>query len=138
MDLGFLRKRMAGRNNNHQVLFGNRDKLDQRFVIKFGTEADIIFLLFQPGKDIAGKNLVTEQIEIDLFSFVGGEKIADDLRHKINSKGPEKSHINLPFSFSCKLETVYRGIQPVQGFFHISQKSLAIFGERNIPSVFFK
>ena len=45
MDLGFLRKRMAGRNNNHQVLFGNRDKLDQRFVIKFGTEADIIFLL---------------------------------------------------------------------------------------------
>jgi len=138
MDLGFLRKRMSGRNNNHQILLGNGDKLDQRFVIKFGTEADIIFLLFQAGKDIAGKHLVAEQIEIDLFSLVGSEKTADDLRHKINTQSPEKGHINLSFSLSGKLETVYRGIQPVQGFFHIPQKSFAIFGERNIPSVFFK
>ena len=65
-------------------------------------------------------------------------KAADDLWHKVNTQSSEKSHIDLSFSLSCKLETVYRGIQPVQGLFHILQKRLAIFGERNIPSVFFE
>ena len=75
---------------------------------------------------------------MDLFSLIGIKKAADDLWHKVNTQSSEKSHIDLSFSLSCKLETVYGGIQPVQGLFHILQKRLAIFGERNIPSVFFK
>ena len=138
MYLAFLSKRMFRWNDDDQILLGNRNKFDQRFVIKFGTETDIIFLLFQSGEDITGKHLITEQIEMDLFSLIGIKKAADDLWHKVNTQSSEKSHIDLSFSFSCKLETVYRGIQPVQGLFHILQKRLAIFGERNIPSVFFK
>ena len=110
MDLGFLSKRMFRWNDDDQILLGNRNKFNQRFVVKFGTEADIVFLLFQSGEDITGKYLISEQIEIDLFFFVGIKKAADDLRHKVNTQSSEKSHINLSFSLSCKLETVYRGI----------------------------
>ena len=138
MNLRFGSKRMIRRHDDYKILFGNRDKFNQWFIIDFGTEADIVFLLFQSGEDIAGKNLITEQIEMDLFSLIGIKKAADDLWHKVNTQSSEKSHIDLSFSLSCKLETVYRGIQPVQGLFHILQKRLAIFGERNIPSVFFK
>ena len=76
MDLGFLSKRMFRRNDDDQILLGNRNKFDQWFVVKFGTEADIVFLLFQSGEDIAGKNLIAEQIEMDLFSHIGIKKAA--------------------------------------------------------------
>ena len=75
---------------------------------------------------------------MDLFSHIGIKKAADDLWHKVNTQSSEKSHIDLSFSLSCKLETVYRGIQPVSGFVPHPPERLAIFGERNIPSVFFK
>ena len=138
MNLRFFRKRMSGWNDNDQILLGNRNKLDQWFVVKFGTEADVIFLFFQSVQDITCQNLVTEQIEIDLLSFIGSEKAADDLGNKIHAKSTQEGNVDLAFSFTCKLETVHRRVQPVQGFFHILQKRLAIFGERNIPSVFFK
>ena len=79
MDLGFLSKRMFRRNDDDQILLGNRNKFDQWFVVKFGTEADIVFLLFQSGEDIAGKNLITEQIEMDLFSLIGITKAAEQI-----------------------------------------------------------
>ena len=84
--LGFLSKRMFRRNDDDQILLGNRNKFDQWFVVKFGTEADIVFLLFQSGEDIAGKHLIAEQIEMDLFSHIGIKKAADDLWHKVNTQ----------------------------------------------------
>ena len=45
MDLGFLSKRMFRRNDDDQILLGNRDKFDQRFIIDLGTKADIVFLV---------------------------------------------------------------------------------------------
>ena len=74
MDLRFLSKRVFRRNDDDQILLGNRNKFDQWFVVKFGTEADIVFLPFQSGEDIAGKHLITEQIEMNLFSLIGIKK----------------------------------------------------------------
>jgi len=75
MNLGFLSKRMFRRNDDDQILLGNRNKFDQWFVVKFGTEADIVFLLFQSGEDIAGKNLITEQIETSVYKGYKQDKI---------------------------------------------------------------
>lgn len=61
---------VPGGTDDDQILLGNRNKFDQWFVVKFGTEADIVFLLFQSGEDIAGKNLITEQIERICFPLL--------------------------------------------------------------------
>ena len=37
---------MIRRNDDDQILLGNRDKFDQRFIIDLGTKADIVFLFF--------------------------------------------------------------------------------------------
>ena len=46
MDLRFGSKRMIRWHDDYKILFGDRDKFNQWFIIDFGTEADIIFLFF--------------------------------------------------------------------------------------------
>ena len=48
MNLRFGSKRMIRWHDDYKILFGNRDKFNQWFIIDFGTEADIIFLFCFP------------------------------------------------------------------------------------------
>ena len=103
MDLRFGSKRMIRWHDDYKILFGDRDKFNQWFIIDFGTEADIIFLFFYAFQNLICDYFIAVQSKVDLFSLIFIQKATQDPGNKVTSQSSQKGNINVPLSFSGKL-----------------------------------
>lgn len=90
-------------HDDYKILFGDRDKFNQWFIIDFGTEADIIFLFFYAFQNLICDYFIAVQSKVDLFSLIFIQKATQDPGNKVTSQSSQKGNINVPLSFSGKL-----------------------------------
>ena len=103
MDLRFGSKRMIRWHDDYKILFGDRDKFNQWFIIDFGTEADIIFLFFYAFQNLICDHFIAVQSKVDLFSLILIQKTTQDPGNKITSQSSQECNVDPPLTFTGKL-----------------------------------
>ena len=90
-------------HDDYKILFGNRDKFNQWFIIDFGTEADIIFLFFYAFQNLICDHFIAVQSKVDLFSLILIQKTTQDPGNKITSQSSQECNVDPPLTFTGKL-----------------------------------
>ena len=125
-------------HDDYKILFGDRDKFNQWFIVDLGTETNVVFLLFQALQNLVCDDLIAVQRKVNLFSLVLIQKPTQDPGNKITSQSSQKSNIDPAFAFTGKLQIANRSIELLQNILGIGKERFSVFGKGDIPSVFLK
>ena len=129
---------MSIRYDQDQFLAGDRHELNKRLMIQHGTKGNVVFPVFQALDHVCRHACGAMKMEVDILVRLGIQESFYEAGDDDAAKHSELDDVNTSFAASGHLQFVDAGIQHIKRTFHISQKSLATFGQDNVASFFFK